>query len=203
MTTVIVARQLPYLRSGPIPALCFYAVFSAVIYSEYRISRSRPAPGAQDRDRGSRRAVFAGIFLSYFAAFGVSYAVPAAGLTRGRPLVFTLGLLIAVAGQGLRVWAVRQLGSSFTYTVHATPDQEVIDTGPYRLIRHPGYTGGFLVVLGMTFSLTNWLAPLTTVFAAAGLAVRIRVEEQALTETLGKPYGHYARRTKRVVPFIL
>jgi len=200
---LILARALPYLATAPGALVAFYLVFVVFLLSEWRISRRRPTEGAQNRDRSSRLAVFAGSGLAYGAAFGVSFTVPSTLITQGQPLVFALGLVIAVAGQGLRLWAVRVLGSSFTYTVHTAAGQTVIDRGPYRLIRHPSYTGGFLFALGTTIALTDWLAPLMTVFLAAGYVVRIRVEERALTDALGEPYRAYMRRTKRLIPFLL
>lgn len=96
-----------------------------------------------------------------------------------------------------------RLGASFTYTVHTAANQAVIDTGPYRFVRHPSYTGGFLFALGLTIALTDWLAPLMAVFLVLGYAWRIRVEEAALAQELGESYRQYMGRIKRVIPFVV
>lgn len=192
----------PFPASGPLPIAAFYTVLLAFAASEYWISRHRPVAGAQSRDQGSRGALFVSIFLSYGAMFSVSFGLPGTVVTRGRLPLFALGLIIAIAGQGLRIWSVRLLGASFTYTVYTAAQQKIIDTGPYRFIRHPAYTGGFLFALGTSIALTDWLAPLMTLFLALGYTWRIRVEERALVEGLGDPYRLYMSRTKRVIPFL-
>ncbi len=203
MTAIVADQMRPFLASGPLPISAFYVVFIAFLVSEYWISRHKPVEGAQNLDRGSGGAVLLGSFLSYGAMFGVSFSLPGTLVTRARLPLFVLGLVVAVAGQSLRVWSVRRLGASFTYRVHTAAAQKVIDNGPYRFIRHPAYTGGLLFALGTSIALTDWLAPLLIVFLVLGYAWRIQVEETALAEGLGEPYQRYMGRTKRVIPFVL
>jgi protein-S-isoprenylcysteine O-methyltransferase len=80
---------------------------------------------------------------------------------------------------------------------------EIIDTGPYKRIRHPSYTGALLAFLGLALTLTNWVS-LAVVLIPILLAFsrRISIEENALASALGSPYINYMRRTKRLAPFI-
>ena len=79
----------------------------------------------------------------------------------------------------------------------------MIVSGPYKLIRHPGYAGLLLVIMAVGLLVGNWLSLVClTVAAAAGLVFRIRVEERALTRDLGDGYRGYAATHKRLVPFI-
>lgn len=79
----------------------------------------------------------------------------------------------------------------------------MIESGPYRLVRHPSYTGALLAFLGFGFSLGNWLALLVIIVPIfVAFAYRIKVEERALVDALGDRYVSYARRTKRLLPFI-
>jgi protein-S-isoprenylcysteine O-methyltransferase Ste14 len=96
------------------------------------------------------------------------------------------------------------LGRSFTTSVAIAPDQIVIETGPYRLIRHPSYTGILITLLGLGLSLTsNWLSLLVIIGCALiGFSYRIRVEEHVLQESLGQRYQDYMQRTKRLIPFV-
>jgi protein-S-isoprenylcysteine O-methyltransferase Ste14 len=76
--------------------------------------------------------------------------------------------------------------------------------GPYRLIRHPSYTGLLILFLGYGLCLTNWLSLLVLMGCALiGLGYRINVEEHVLEARLGQPYHEYMRRTKRLIPFVL
>jgi len=107
------------------------------------------------------------------------------------------------AGVALRSWAVRTLGRYFLPVVAVRADQQVVRHGPYRLIRHPTYSGALLTLLGLGLTLTNWAALITLLGCAlAGLTYRVRIEEQALLQALGQPYREYMTQTTRYVPFL-
>ncbi len=81
---------------------------------------------------------------------------PGAAMEHGA-LVFTLGMTLLIAGADLRWWSFWALGQYFTFTVDVSPDQQVVTAGPYRVLRHPGYAGGLLAMIGMGVSYTNWI----------------------------------------------
>jgi protein-S-isoprenylcysteine O-methyltransferase Ste14 len=96
------------------------------------------------------------------------------------------------------------LGQFFTGNVRIQQGQRVIQQGPYRLVRHPSYTGGMLVHLGCGLALANWMAALA-LFVTTGLGYlyRVHVEEKALVAGLGAEYRAYMQRTKRFVPYVI
>jgi protein-S-isoprenylcysteine O-methyltransferase Ste14 len=98
---------------------------------------------------------------------------------------------------------VATLGRFFTTRVMTQPGQTVVETGPYRYIRHPSYSGMLLTVLGVLVCSTDWLSLACFVLALPGMAYRIKVEEGALIQALGEPYREYMRRTPRLVPFLV
>ncbi|TMF41645.1 MAG: hypothetical protein E6I32_20210, partial [Chloroflexi bacterium] len=73
----------------------------------------------------------------------------ATAITSARTFLFWLGILLIYAGMALRLYAIHVLGASFTTAVAVAPQQTVIETGPYRLIRHPSYTGLLITLLGL------------------------------------------------------
>jgi protein-S-isoprenylcysteine O-methyltransferase Ste14 len=116
-------------------------------------------------------------------------------------LPVVLGVSIIAAGAALRIWAVVTLGRFFKITVTIQPDHHVVDIGPYRHLRHPSYTGLLLIFAGVGIAFGNWLSVLALVaFPLAGILIRIRVEEAALTAALGESYAAYAARTDRLIP---
>ncbi|WP_235916133.1 methyltransferase family protein [Antrihabitans cavernicola] len=155
-----------------------------------------------DRDNGSGLAVGAGLVLAYVGGAVLSVVVTSTVIRTAAPGVFIFGIVIAAVGQGLRLRSVRELGQSFTFKVHTATDQRVVSSGPYRLIRHPSYTGALVCAFGFSIAYTNWLAPLMVAFLALGYCVRIPAEERAMAAGLGQPYLDYMRRTKRLVPFV-
>lgn len=139
-------------------------------------------------------AVVFGILAAYRLPF---CRMPAPG--------FVLKLAVGVFGLGLalRWYAVFYLGRFFTANVAVASDHRVIDSGPYRFVRHPGYAGSLLAVFGLGMSFQNW-ASLLIIFAS-GCAVtlwRIHIEEQAVTKALGQEYSDYTGRTGRLIPGI-
>ena len=95
----------------------------------------------------------------------------------------------------------RTLGRFFRVTVVVDEDQRVVDTGPYRMLRHPSYTGMLVTLVGVGIALDSWLS-VAAAFLPALVAIlrRIREEEHVLLRELGEPYRAYARRTSRLVP---
>ena len=128
--------------------------------------------------------------------------VPAAAIRPGA-VAFSAGLVFFLAGVGLRGWSLAALGRYSTYAIVVSPGQPVVATGPYRLLRHPGYTGGLLICAGAGLMSANWagLAAMT-LLPLAVTVWRIRLEETALLTGLGEPYRAYASERKRLVPLI-
>jgi protein-S-isoprenylcysteine O-methyltransferase Ste14 len=113
-----------------------------------------------------------------------------------------VGLALQATGLVLRIWSMRTLGASYSRTLRTDDAQRVVDDGPYRLIRHPGYAGSLLVWSG--FALTSGSLPVVAVVTSLlGRAYRRRIAAEEVLLRRDLPgYGGYCRRTKRLVPFI-
>jgi protein-S-isoprenylcysteine O-methyltransferase Ste14 len=154
-------------------------------------------------DRFSGIALVGSIVMAMFLSARLARAAPAAGIPDGGHAVFLFGIALALLGIALRWFAVVSLGRFFTMRVMVQSGQSVVERGPYRLVRHPSYTGMLVTVLGMLLASTNWLSLTCFLIPLPGLAYRIKVEEGALLGALGDPYREYMRRTKRLVPFVV
>ena len=138
----------------------------------------------------------------YWLAVNLTYRWSPAAPNLGDWAVWT-GAALTLAGAALRVWSVATLGRYFTYVVQVSADQQVVETGPYRLVRHPSYSGALLMGAGIGLSLRSPYAPLLIVGTSLlAYIIRIFVEERALAEGIGEPYRAYMRRTKRLIPFV-
>ena len=143
------------------------------------------------------------------AAYGLAVDVPLlARWLPGRPLppaAAPAGLVVEATGLAWRAWSMRTLGRSYSRTlrvVEGDDQQAVVDAGPYRLIRHPGYLGSLLTWVG--FALTSRRVPVVALIAGVlGVAYgrRIAAEEQLLRREL-PGYTTYSERTKKLVPFV-
>jgi len=112
-----------------------------------------------------------------------------------------IGVVVLAAGVALRTWAILTLGRLFKFVVVIQDGHQVVASGPYRLLRHPSYTGALVAFLGAGIALDSWLSALALVFfPLLAILVRIRVEEAELATALGPEYTLYASRTRRLVP---
>jgi protein-S-isoprenylcysteine O-methyltransferase Ste14 len=162
-------------------------------------SRKNVAKGA---DRGSLAVLWTTITLAILA----SIQVVSRGVARlpGPMLAWAAaGTAVLLAGLALRWTAILTLRHAFTVDVAIAKDQRIIDHGVYGVLRHPAYTGSLVAFLGMALTYGDWLAGLVLILPiTAAFLYRIHVEERALRAAFGEDYDRYARRTKRLVPFI-
>lgn len=162
-----------------------------------------PEKGAVRRDRGSYAVIMAAMFVGIALAFFVAFGFPAFTIAWRQPTVFGIGIALMLAGAGFRWYAIRVLGKFFTRSVATRAGQYVVDTGPYRLIRHPSYTGSMVTMLGMRLAMTNWASVvLMTLGTLVGYGWRVHVEEQVLCEGIGPAYREYMQRTRRFIPHV-
>jgi len=184
------------LPSAELLGLCFG--LSEVALGLFKRSGTKSA----GTDRSSLRVLWLVILLSVTAAIVAALVLPQARshwLARG----YALGVALFAAGLVLRWYAIVYLGRFFTVDVAIAADHHVVDSGPYRALRHPSYTGALLAFVGYGICLGNWVSlvavtlPITWAFMR-----RIEVEEAALNRALGESYAAYSRRTRRLLPWV-
>jgi protein-S-isoprenylcysteine O-methyltransferase len=172
-------------------------------FSELWLGITRRSHGAAvSRDNKSLRILWIVILASVFFGIEAAYWFPSAAMPY-RYSLRVIGLLVFVLGLALRWYSIGYLGRFFTVDVAIHSGHRVIETGPYRFIRHPSYTGALLAFLGLGLSLGDWWS-LAIFILPTFLAfhVRIVVEERALAEAMGEPYRSYQLRTKRLIPSV-
>ncbi|MEP7015958.1 MAG: isoprenylcysteine carboxylmethyltransferase family protein [Verrucomicrobiota bacterium] len=154
------------------------------------------------RDRRSLLILWVVIIISIFLAIQMVWMVPSAALPSPRAF-YIAGFILFLAGLILRWYSVGYLGRFFTVNVSIDPDHHLVDSGPYRYIRHPSYTGALIAFLGFGFCLGNWVSILMLALPIIGAFLwRVRIEESALQEALGQEYRDYMRRTEALIPWV-
>jgi protein-S-isoprenylcysteine O-methyltransferase len=180
------------------------AGYLGILYfgSEFLLGLVRRAKGGarSPADRGSTLVLWLVIMPSVFLGFQFEYGWPAAGWPP-QPWLNVVGIATTLAGLVLRWYAIIWLGRFFTVNVAIAADHQLIDTGPYRWLRHPSYTGALLAFLGLALCTQNWASlAIIVVGPAAAFSYRIHVEEAALAGAFGDRYRQYMQRTWRLVP---
>jgi protein-S-isoprenylcysteine O-methyltransferase Ste14 len=97
------------------------------------------------------------------------------------------------------MWTLRKF---FSANVAVQCDHQLIVKGPYKVVRHPGYFGGWLAFLGLGLSLGNWISLFILAFLTVpAFLYRISVEERVLRNAFSE-YASYAARVKMFIPFV-
>lgn len=111
------------------------------------------------------------------------------------------GAILFGFGAILRVLAVRALGEFYSHRVRVTSEHRIVQTGPYKWLRHPAYSGMLMAHLGLVLVFFNWVS-FTILLGALlpALVVRILVEER----TLGAlpEYTEFCYRRARLIPLV-
>ncbi|AZO24143.1 isoprenylcysteine carboxylmethyltransferase family protein [Mesorhizobium sp. M1E.F.Ca.ET.045.02.1.1] len=113
----------------------------------------------------------------------------------------SVGVVLAVAGMFLLVWARQTLGRNWSQTVSAKQDHELVTSGPYRRLRHPMYTGGLLACIGSAIVVGGPFVFLLLLLGAIFIW-RVGAEDRLLARQFPDEFPGYARRTNALIPFV-
>jgi protein-S-isoprenylcysteine O-methyltransferase Ste14 len=111
------------------------------------------------------------------------------------------GLVLFALGLGLAIWARVHLGRNWGTPMSQKDEPELVTSGPYRLIRHPIYSGILVAGLGTAVAL-SWLWAAAVLLAGIYFIYSATVEERFLAEQFPGTYPPYKRSTKMLVPFV-
>jgi protein-S-isoprenylcysteine O-methyltransferase Ste14 len=115
----------------------------------------------------------------------------------------TTGLALTMLGATFAIWARVTLGRNWSSVPQVKEKHELIVKGPYRLVRHPIYTGLLLAVAGTGLAGNQGMGLLIFVLLFASYTFKIRLEERLMIETFPETYPDYRRRVKALIPFVL
>jgi protein-S-isoprenylcysteine O-methyltransferase Ste14 len=182
----------------------FFAFIVSIVFSEgsgLLSKRLRPGDQAKSWDR---------VLWGFFGPANLAI-LAVAGLDAGRfrwtagylPLIYALGYIGYVCGGALHLWSIRQ-NPFYISTVSIREDkgQAVIDRGPYRLVRHPGYSGIILMVNSMAIALGSLWALIPSGCSTLVLILRTWLEDRALHNELSGYQDYAARVRYRLLPGI-
>jgi protein-S-isoprenylcysteine O-methyltransferase Ste14 len=193
--------MLPFSQQSHIATTVLTVTVVAFALGEFSQSL-RPRRGAHVSNLIGE-LVFRVVFFAGILALPASWKIAPWAVIPGGAIAFAIGTLVAWGGLLLRWWCFVVLGRYFTAVVKATADQELVDRGPYSILRHPSYTGLLVAIAGGGVMLGNWVGATGAVaLVLAALVYRIRIEERALTAAMGAPYSAFAKTRARMFPFV-
>jgi protein-S-isoprenylcysteine O-methyltransferase Ste14 len=119
------------------------------------------------------------------------------------PAIVLAGIIVTALGATVAVWARLKLGSNWSGTVTVKQDHELIRTGPYRVVRHPIYSGLLLAYLGTAIAIGEIRGLIGLILAFAGFWWKSRTEEAFMMAQFGLRYAQYRREVKALIPFLI
>ncbi len=177
----------PDLEMGIILAYLFW------LYHEMKVSRPDFHHEKKASDFGTREFYGLGHALTIISALWFETLWTKPGVAHWA------GAALFLSGIAFRTWAIETLGIYYSHAVNVMEDHTIINTGPYRFIRHPAYTGMLAAHAGIIIFFFNWvtLAVYLLIFIPS-VIVRILVEEKTLMAIPG--YADFSRSRKRLIP---
>jgi protein-S-isoprenylcysteine O-methyltransferase Ste14 len=115
--------------------------------------------------------------------------------------VMLLGDLVVAAGLVL-IWLTLRVNPFAAAAVNVEPGQTVSTTGPYALVRHPMYSGGLLLFLGIALALGSWWGLVPGLAILALIIWRLTDEERYLSDHLSGYREYCAKVTHRLIPYV-
>ena len=190
-----------FLHLGPVWRAAFWASYAGWAAIELGIwSRDRTRVKGQRQDRFSMLAIVVGVTAGIFAAFSGAH-IAATRIAAPGELVVGLGIVLIWSGIAMRIWSVRTLGRYFRITVTTQDDHRLIDTGPYRRLSNPSYTGAMLTMSGIGLAMGNWASLAAMILLPMiGFVWRIRVEEASLRARFGAEFDAYRKARWALIP---
>jgi len=185
----------------PLPSPPFIAIAFLLFEATISLTR-RPLGDAKTKDAGTFQLIWIVITVAIVLGIVAGNLVPGARIPAAEA-IYPYAFALFVAGMVLRAWSIRTLGRFFTVQVAIAGDHRLVDTGPYRLLRHPSYTGSLLMFVGYLLCYGNALTLAIVLLSVLAVFVRrIVVEEAALAGNFGDTWTAYAKRTWRLVPLV-
>ena len=157
------------------------------------------------RHSGAARAIQTVLVLmAYFLIFDPDTGIGFLGWRFVAPseVVEWTGAAIALAGLLFALWARIYIGRNWSSAVTVKEDHELIQSGPYTIVRHPIYTGLLLAIFGTALEVGKVRGVIGFILATIGWRLKSFVEEQLMSAQFGAEYAAYKSRVKALVPFI-
>ncbi|AIY06855.1 isoprenylcysteine carboxyl methyltransferase [Planococcus sp. PAMC 21323] len=177
-----------------------FTAISVFWLSEFIIFRNRGVGQGDSLEKRTFVAIFGVLIATILLAYLLQELQPFQMVAFVGQVV---GIIFLATGVFLRFWGIIHLKSQFTRYVTVREGDKIVSTGPYRKLRHPLYTGLFLITLGMALFFGSLVATLVGGIAMVwALLRRINYEERLLIEKFGPDYELWMKQRARLIPFV-
>ena len=175
--------------------IIFASVYLAWILIESKISKEELNKGNRTSDYGTCELYAMGQAAVFLSAlwFTPAWSSP--------NLFHLLGFILFLVGITYRLWAIKTLGKYYSHIVREVDAHKIVDSGPYKHIRHPAYAGMILANLGVVIFFFNFITLILFLLVLIpAIILRIIIEEKTLFRIGG--YVEFAQNRQRLIPGI-
>ena len=179
-----------------------FVVFCAIFV--FMVRRSR------DKNKKADPLSIIAIFIQALA-FAIAWTIMRKSFTpflpidwRAQYFIAVVIVLLVLASLIFVTAAVRTLGKQWSLQARVLEHHELIRRGPYRIVRHPIYTGMFGMLITSSLARGHWVGLIiASIVYYLGTVMRVRSEEKLLREQFGSQYEEYAREVPALIPIRL
>jgi protein-S-isoprenylcysteine O-methyltransferase Ste14 len=193
-----------HLEATMLPLFVAYGliVLFLVVERLLRSGATAKTMRSQPEDRGSTKIVGLGFGMSMLVLVIAAF-LPHDAFGSYQQSFGWGGIALMVLGLLVRIWSARTLGEFYTRTLVVTAYQQLVESGPYRWLRHPGYFADILLCFGAGIASAN----LIVLALIAGMLLpayiyRVHVEELMLRQRFGVAFERYAKTRRRLIPLL-
>lgn len=177
-----------------------------VVFLAYWLYSARRLKAVKKREPSYERILYmVPLILAYICMFVdiLTFTPLGRSLFTVDSRVGAAGVAISALGIALAIWARGHLGANWSSAVTVKSGHELIYSGPYRLVRHPIYTGMLTGLLGSAIALGEARGFLALLLALASFYLKARKEERYMTAEFGEQYRTYKTQTGMLLPKLL
>jgi protein-S-isoprenylcysteine O-methyltransferase Ste14 len=182
--------------------LLAYLILIAFFSLEGLLRSGDKAKNIEPKKEDNKSTLF--LLLAYFIVLFVSILFNILGIgSIKNEAVGYIGLILMLIGLTLRIWSMYTLKNFYTRTLLMDNNHELIKTGPYALIRHPGYLGSLLIWGFAGLAIQNMVVFITALLILSATYIyRINNEEKMLEDNFGAEFTAYKKHTYRLIPLV-
>ena len=114
-----------------------------------------------------------------------------------------VGVFLCISGLVFAIWARVILGTNWSGVITLKEDHELIERGPYRIVRHPIYTGILAMSAGTAIAMGYFGSFLGLILLFVSFWLKLKREEDLMLKHFPAKYPAYQRRVKRIIPFLV
>jgi protein-S-isoprenylcysteine O-methyltransferase Ste14 len=165
--------------------------------------KAKHSPLSQSRDMLKD---WTALLAAISTAFAIALPVLEAALRETSVLnsaTILAGTAIILVGYAVAYKANRTISENWSPTIDKTPEQNLVTTGMYSIVRHPLYLSGLLILVGTNVYFTSSWAWVSVLLASVVILIRVPIEERFLVERFGQEYTAYQKRSKAILPWVL